>query len=352
MVNKCLLTGFVIFILGIFFFFINFNKFNYFYNTNNIKTSPKKILYVYTYNSFINQWGVGTYIKTEFEKQCNCKLRWVRAGDSRMLLRRMQLLNNDRVDLVIGLDQFSMIEASSLFKWKKVQVKANWVLPIKKSIKNNPMIGTYFFPYDWSPMGFIYKKGLKNIPQSFSDLLNPELKNKIALQNPLTSSPGMQLLIAINLTLKKPKSFLTQLRKSTKHISNSWSKSYTLFKAQHKSIVFSYLSSVAYHIIEENNFNYKMAIFKTPHPYQIEMMAIPNRCKNCKLSKQLLKFLLTNKIQKKIMFKNFMFPVIKGVSDNSVFSKLIKPKLLDYSVSKKFIKTSLKLWKQNFLYIK
>lgn len=346
LVNKWLLSGFVVFVLGVFVFFINLNNF---YKAE--KPSPP-ILYVYTYSSFISQWGVGPYIKTEFEKQCNCELRWIRAGDSRMLLRRMQLLNNDRVDLVIGLDQFSMLEATSLFKWKKVQIKVNWVSSIQKSIRSNPMIGTYFFPYDWSPMGFIYKKGLKNIPQSFSDLLKPALKNKIALQNPLTSSPGLQFLIAVNLTLKKPGHFLTQLRKKVGHISNSWSKSYTLFKASYSDVVFSYLSSVAYHIIEENNFNYKMAIFKTPHPYQVEMMAIPERCKNCKLAKQLLTFLLTNKVQKKIMFKNFMFPVIKGVSKNSIFAKLTKPTLLEYSVNKRFIKTSLRLWTKNFLYKK
>lgn len=352
MVTRWLLSGFFILILGSLFFFVKSDKFTNPDKLTTIKKSSKPILYVYTYSSFINQWGVGPYIKTEFEKQCSCELRWVRAGGSRMLLRRMQLLNSDRVDLVIGLDQFSMLEAASLFKWKKIKVKANWVPAIEKAIKNNSMIGEYFFPYDWSPMGFIYKKGLKNIPTSFADLLKPNLKNKMALQNPLTSSPGLQLLVAVNLTVKKPEYFLKQLRKNVGHISNSWSKSYTLFKTNYSDVVFSYLSSIAYHIIEENNFDYKMAIFKTPHPYQMEMMAIPQRSKHHNLAQQLLNFLLTNKVQKKIMFKNFMFPVIKGVSANSVFAKLKKPKLLNYPINEDFIKNSLQLWKKNFLYAK
>ncbi|MBE8162745.1 MAG: thiamine ABC transporter substrate-binding protein [Bdellovibrionaceae bacterium] len=349
MVNKRFVVGafaFAFVLIAFFFFnspFLLYSKLQ--------KNKPlKPAVYVYTYSSFISQWGVGKYIKTEFEKTCNCRLHWVRAGDARMILRRMQLLGNDRVDLVIGLDQFSMLEAASLFSWKKVNLKARWVKAIKNSSVKNPLIGTYFFPYDWSPMGFIYKKGLKNIPQSFGDLLNPKLKNKIALQNPLTSSAGLQFLIHLNLSVKKPPPFLKQLRKQVGHISNSWSKSYTLFKANYRDIVFSYLSSIAYHIIEENNPNYKMAIFKSPHPYQIEMMAIPNRCKNCLLAKKLLAFLLTKKVQKQIMFKNFMFPVIKGVSDHSVFAKLTKPALLDYFINKKLVNTSLQFWKKYFLH--
>lgn len=340
MVSKAIY--FFVFIFLLVFIF----KQNFFSYQKNFK---KQKLYIYSYSSFINQWGAGAAIKKEFEKICNCSVLWIRAGDSRMLLRRMQLLKKDTIDLVIGLDQFSMLEAKNLFKWRAIKLKNHWVKPITKMINNNNLVGSYFIPYDWSPMGFIYKKDLKIPPKSFSDLLKPRFQYKIALQNPVTSSPGLQFLMAVNNHFPKPKRFFTKLRKNVKQISNSWSKSYTLFKAGHKNLVFSYLSSLAYHAIEENNFNYKMAIFKKPHPYQVEMMAIPNFCTNCLLAKKMVKFILSPKIQKIIMYKNFMFPVIKTVSRGSVFAQLPQPRLVDYKMTTQNIQDSLALYKKYFL---
>src|SRR5581483_10619650 len=56
-------------------------------------TSPSALadapkLTVYTYSSFVADWGPGPKITPIFEKQCGCKIEWVSVGDGAALLSR------------------------------------------------------------------------------------------------------------------------------------------------------------------------------------------------------------------------------------------------------------------------
>jgi thiamine transport system substrate-binding protein len=66
---------------------------------------------------------------------------------------------------------------------------------------------------------------------------------------------------------------------------------------------------------------------------QIEFAGIPATCRNCELAAQFMNLLLSKDAQKIIMEKNYMFPVIKGVKEGTVFStvpdyKISEPKVL------------------------
>src|SRR6185369_2813751 len=54
--------------------------------------APK--LTVYTYSSFIAEWGPGPKITPIFEQQCGCKIDWVSVGDGAALLSRLKLEGN------------------------------------------------------------------------------------------------------------------------------------------------------------------------------------------------------------------------------------------------------------------
>ena len=41
----------------------------------------KETLTIYTYESFITEWGPGGKIKEAFEKTCDCSIYWVGLGD-------------------------------------------------------------------------------------------------------------------------------------------------------------------------------------------------------------------------------------------------------------------------------
>jgi thiamine transport system substrate-binding protein len=46
-------------------------------------------LTVYTYESFVAEWGPGPKVKQAFEKECGCSLNWVAVTDGVAMLNAM-----------------------------------------------------------------------------------------------------------------------------------------------------------------------------------------------------------------------------------------------------------------------
>ena len=71
-------------------------------------------LTIYTYDSFVSDWGPGPAIKKAFEKTCNCELNLVGAGDGAALLSRLQLEGiRTQADIALGLDTNLTARAAS-----------------------------------------------------------------------------------------------------------------------------------------------------------------------------------------------------------------------------------------------
>ena len=56
-----------------------------------IPAAAKQTLTVYTYDSFVSEWGPGARIKEAFEKDCDCSIDWVALGDGVAVLNRLKL---------------------------------------------------------------------------------------------------------------------------------------------------------------------------------------------------------------------------------------------------------------------
>ena len=65
----------------------------------------KPELVIYTYESFVSEWGPGPAIAASFEETCGCAVRFVGAGDGAALLGRLRLEGaRSDADIVLGLD--------------------------------------------------------------------------------------------------------------------------------------------------------------------------------------------------------------------------------------------------------
>ena len=63
------------------------------------------VLTVYTYDSFISDWGPGPAVESAFEARCGCDLQMIGAGDGAALLSRLRLEGSrTEADVVLGLD--------------------------------------------------------------------------------------------------------------------------------------------------------------------------------------------------------------------------------------------------------
>lgn len=289
-------------------------------------------LRILTYSTFVGSSGPGTDLFSRFKNLCGCDVEVVTAGDAGLLLERAKLASESvPFDVVIGLDQLMLEEARARIQWRPLSVTAPWIKEIS-AFKDES-----FIPYDWSPLGFIYRKSTGAAPANFKELIAPELKGQIALQDPRSSSPGLQFYHWVRAT-QGPATleYLEQLKPNVYSVSPSWSFSYGLFEKKQVRFVFSYLTSLAYHWGIEKDRDYNFASFTEGHPVQVEMAAVPADCRQCELAEQFVAELIKPEAQKTLMEKNFMLPVIDGLRAGTVFAELPEVKTIATPLQKDF----------------
>lgn len=325
---------------GLFFFRKHFE-------VNESITTKKKVVRVFSYGSFTSSYGPGPQLKTEFEKTCNCIIEFIEGTDAGILLQRLKIEGEGLgADLILGLDQFDLSKAQREFKWKPMKLENVQFHPRVKSALTSPE----FVPYNWGILSFVARKDLKDPPTRLDDLLSPTWRGKFALQDPRTSSPGLQFVMWV-LHEKGERAgfdYLEKVLKNAHSVSGSWSQSYSLFQKRQVDMVLSYTTSVMYHLLEEKDPNYIALEFKERHPEQFEFMAIPEYCRECELAEQFAHFLLEPSSQQILMKRNYMFPVIEGLIESTEFksASLFKTFHRSELVSDSEIQQILKQWSQ------
>lgn len=307
----------------------------------------KPILRVFGYSSFIGRGGAGPNLKEEFEKKCECVVEFIEGNDSGVLLQKLKLEGESLgADLVIGFDQYDLQKALAEIKWRKLDFSNLAIDPDVKPVLSN----SYFVPYDWGVLAFVYRKSqISTPPQSLDDLLKPEYSKKISIEDPRYSSPGMQFLFWVIRTKGEEEGFkyLHKMMEQAHSFSPSWSTAYGLFLKRQTMLVFSYLTSPIYHLVEEKNSDYAALEFKEAHPVQYEFLGIPEFCKQCALSERFINLMLSLEGQKIIMNRNYMFPVIKAAKDDTPFARLTPKNLLKFEIpSSQEIDRYVKKWSE------
>ncbi len=283
----------------------------------------KPILTIYTYSSFTSEWGPGPKIAEEFEKSCNCTVRYISFNDGVSLLTRIKLENkNNEADIVLGLDTNLIAEArkTGLFTLHGFNKKDLRVLELPFQWEDD-----FFLPYDYGWFSFVYNQDkLPNPPKSLEELTN--LKLKLLVQDPRTSTPGLGLLLWVrHLYGDDDTKVWRKLNKQIISYSKSWEEAYGLFLKGEGDMVLSYTTSPAYHAVIEKNLSYKAAIFSEGHYIQIETAGKMKNSKQSELADDFLKFMLLRNFQKHIPTTNWMYPTIGGIKLPRPFEALPKP---------------------------
>ena len=290
-----------------------------------------KTLRLLTYATFVGSSGPGPEVIRSFEAANGCKVEVVTSGDAGLLLERLKVAEaRSPFDVVVGLDQLLIPDAESRYKWKELFFGREGRDPVLAEYAS-----PHFVPYDWSPLAFVYRKGDFPVPESIDDLVKPEFKAQFALQDPRSSSPGLQFLHWVQVLKENDAGdFLRRLKPNVNSVSPSWAFSYGLFKKNQTRFVWSYLTSLAFHWGVEDDRDYRVAVFKEGHPVQVEYMAIPDSCRECALAEKFVAHLLKPDMQKIVMEKNFMLPVIKGLEEGTVFGQLPALKIVRTATGK------------------
>src|SRR6056297_895450 len=121
------------------------------------------VLTVYTYDSFVTEWGPGPAVEEAFEATCGCDLKFVGAGDGAALLARLKLEGaRSAADVVVGLDTNLTAAARETGLFRAHSVTADYDLPVDWSDE-------MFVPFDWGFFAFVHEAGL-DAPSNFEEL--------------------------------------------------------------------------------------------------------------------------------------------------------------------------------------
>jgi len=288
-----------------------------------VPAHAKDVLSIYTYESFISEWGPGPAIKANFEKTCDCTVEWVALTDGVAMLNRLKLEGKDtKADIVLGLDTNLTDEARSLglfaphgVKDAKVNVPVTWD-------------DADFLPYDYGHFAVVYdSEKMKNPPASLDELVNGDPSQKIVLEDPRSSTPGLGFLLWMKSVYgDKAADAWKKLKPRILTTTPGWSEAYGLFTKGEAPMVFSYVTSPAYHIEVEKTERYKAAAFKEGHYLQIEVAGAIASSPELPLAQKFLAFMLTPGFQDEIPATNWMLPA--GTTEKplpAAFGKIVKP---------------------------
>jgi thiamine transport system substrate-binding protein len=283
----------------------------------------KDTLTIYTYESFVAEWGPGAAIKANFEKTCDCTVDWVALTDGVAMLNRLKLEGKDtKADVVLGLDTNLTDEARALGLFAphgvtepKLNVPVAWD-------------DAEFLPYDYGHFAVVYdSEKMKTPPASLDELVNGDPAQKIVLEDPRSSTPGLGFLLWMKSVYgDRAADAWKKLKPRILTTTPGWSEAYGLFTKGEAPMVFSYVTSPAYHIEVEKTERYKAAAFKEGHYLQIEVAGAIASSPELPLAQKFLAFMLSPGFQDEIPATNWMLPA--GTTEKplpAAFGTLVKP---------------------------
>ncbi len=280
-------------------------------------------LIVYTYESFTAEWGPGPQVEKAFEAECGCDLEFIAVADGVALLNRVRLEGaSTKADVVLGLDTnlTEDAKATGLFAPAGIDV-AGVKVPGGWS-------DVTFVPFDYAHFAVVYDtEKLAVPPKSLKELVEGDPEEKIILEDPRTSTPGLGLVLWVKAVYgdKAPEAW-EKLKRRVLTVTPGWSEAYGLFTKGEAPMVFSYTTSPAYHMVAEGTERYQAASFEEGHYLQIEVAGVTKNGATNPLSRQFLSFMTSPAFQDVIPETNWMFPAAKtDKALNPAFRKLVQP---------------------------
>jgi len=281
--------------------------------------SLAETLKVYTYDSFVSEWGPGPQLEKLFETQCRCDLEFIANEDGVSVLNRLRMEGKrTQADVILGLDNLILQQALDEKLMSKHQQD------LSSLTKNLNWNNDYFVPFDYGYFAWIYNSEKISKPAtSFEELVNSNAT--LVYQDPRTSTPGFGLLAWVNqLYPENAADMWKKIAKNTETVTPGWWEAYSLFLNGGSDYVLSYTTSPVYHQILEDNHQYKAAPFDQGHVTQIEVAGVSTFSKKKALAREFLAFLISKPAQEILPVTNWMLPVIDGVELPKAFSQVIK----------------------------
>lgn len=316
-------------------------------------SSGPRTLTVMTHDSFAISEGA---LQT-FEAQNQVTVQFLKAGDTGTSLNKAILSkDNPLADVFYGVDN------SFLSRALTEGIFQAYASPLLSSIPDEFKLdaGNFVSPVDYGDVCLNYdktyftEKGLTP-PLTLDDLLKPEFKSLLVVENPATSSPGLAFLLTTVAVYGKDGyiDYWKGLVANDVQVVNDWELAYyTEFSGSSgkgpRPIVVSYDSSPAYEVLYAET-----AVSEPPTAAvvdnntcfrQIEFVGILKGAKNLDLAQKWVDFMLSPQFQQEMPTQMFVFPVNSQAQLEDVFSKYLVLPAKTAFVSPEDIAANRQIW--------
>jgi thiamine transport system substrate-binding protein len=291
--------------------------------------AERPVLTVMTHDSF----ALSESVLKAFEDRHQATLRILKSGDAGAALNQAILSRgNPMADVFYGVDNTFMGRAlaADIFEpyASPLLERIPAALQLDPQRRLSPVnFGDVCLNFDRE---WFARKGMEP-PRDLTDLLKPEFRGLLVVQNPATSSPGMAFLLATVGRFGEGGylDFWRGLRANDVYVAGGWSEAYfgkfTRAKGGTRPVVVSYASSPA----AEVHFS------KTPHDQaptaavlaprsafrQIEFAGVLKGTRHPELARRLIDFLLSPPFQQDIPLQMWVYPADPATSLPEVFQK-------------------------------
>jgi len=263
-------------------------------------------LTVYTYSSFIS--GIGNEIKPIFEKMYDCKVNFVSMGSGNIVARLILEKSNPKADVAIGLAQSQIpqvLKDDLLISYEPTDIAS----VVNKSLLIDPEYRV--IPFDYGALAIDYNlKTVLNPPKTFEALLNPEYAHSLVIEDPRTSTTGLDFLLwTIGIYGNNWQNYWQKLVPTIKTVTSGWDSAFQMLESGEAKMMVSFATDEAYNYYYYNGSNIGVVIPNDEAYVMVEYAGIVKGAKHLALAKDFIDFMLSKDFQSAIPLNQWMYPV-------------------------------------------
>ncbi|MCQ2572652.1 MAG: thiamine ABC transporter substrate-binding protein [Treponema sp.] len=306
-------------------------------NSSDAAETESKEVTVYTYDSFISEWGPGPEMARLFEEKTGISVNWVDCGDGAQILSKaISEKNAPQSDVILGLDNNLVQKAreAGILEAYKPAGTEKIISGLEDALGGDWILT----PYDYSHFAMIIDTESDiSVPTCLMDLTKEEYAGKVIIMDPRTSTPGLGFAAwTMAVFGDNYLDFWKNFKKSVLSMSPGWSSGYGLFTKGEAPLCTSYTTSPAYHVEYGEGNRFQAVVFDEGHVEQVEGAGLTKGTKNVKAAKAFLDFLVSDEAQNTIPLTQWMFPANKNVAlpESYKVAAPVPGKTLSYDATK------------------
>ncbi len=294
------------------------------------KPAGPQALTVMTHDSF----AVSDGVIQAFEQADNVKVTFVKGGDAGAMLNKVILSKNAPLaDVLYGVDNTLLSRALDADIYEPYDAPALKDIPAAFQVDPSKRA----LPVDYGDVCVVYDKTYfaahqLSAPQTLEDLAKPDYKGLLVVENPATSSPGLDFLLATVKHFGDPGylGYWKQLRDNGLVVVDGWETAYyTNFSGASgqgaQALVVSYGSDPAYEVMAASTPMPQATVAAVVGPdtcfRQIEFVGILKGTQQTALARKFVDFMLSAQFQADMPGQMAVYPVLPNVPLPDAFTK-------------------------------